>query len=246
MADGTNIPTPEDGMGGTPPQRVPGGDDGEGYICAHASTPPAVDLGLAAEFVRAIREPVPDECNSEFRCLRGRKHPLGLKKVPKFFNSTGLENSVHDVLRHNSQSEQLGVYLVVNPTRRKSGASSAEDIISASWVFADFDDERSAENYHAFIAGTPQMAPTFRVITGKKPFERFHAYWRLTETFTDLNSWTSLQKKIAKRLGSDGAVVAPAQLMRVPGFISWPKPGKPGRVPELVTMEWGALCDNSR
>jgi hypothetical protein len=67
-------------------------------------------------------------------------------------------------------------------------------------------------------AGFP--TPTITIASG----HGVHAYWRLSETVTDLNLWVKLQKRLIALLNSDAAIHDAARVMRLPGFINHKKP----------------------
>lgn len=243
MIDGTDSQMPEGGMGDTTPQRVPGGDGGEGHICAHADLLEQ-NLNDANRFIETIGAGTPEGALFEMRFIP----PQGVQ-VKGRSGVWGETFSLDDVAQvveaaANANRDGTNVYLCPHPVwaaTGKNGTACDDDIISAHWQYADFDDKASVDNYYEFISENPEFEPTFRVITGTNPHERFHAYWRLKEPSDDLNLFRAVQRQIAARFKSDKVVVNPSRVLRIPGFISWPSRKKlieRGYVPELVKPDW--------
>ena len=96
------------------------------------------------------------------------------------------------------------------------------------------------------LAGLKQLAalikPDLVVQTGSVPCKRYHAYWRLVEPCRDLSMWRQRQADIARRYGTDQAVVNPSRLMRVAGTVAYPSAAKMARgyIPELTTLKLGS------
>ncbi|MEL6280681.1 MAG: AAA family ATPase [Pseudomonadota bacterium] len=109
------------------------------------------------------------------------------------------------------------------------------DIIAcgALWVDCDFEHECRAVD-----AGEP--APSFHVITGTAPSLRRQSWWALEKPTRNMAAWRALSADCSAFFGSDSAVVNPSTWMRLAGFVSYPKPGKPGRIVERVCGAPGA------
>jgi hypothetical protein len=120
--------------------------------------------------------------------------------------------------------EGASVYLSIN-FRRDHGCRKGADSIPADLIVADFDDGRSLEEILAAIKAAGLPAPTAIVQTtaGKN---KYHVYWRLTETIPDLATFERLQEGLVNALGSDAVTVSAQQVMRLPGPFVNPKPGR--------------------
>lgn len=133
-----------------------------------------------------------------------------------------------NVLRRN-------VYMVRNPLRGDIAAPATDDdVIAAFYCWADCDDGQSVANIRSY--GGPGHSAT--VLTGRVPSLRAHTYWELEEPCLNLAAWRDLQKGIAQRFDSDGAVINPARIMRLAGTVSFPskKKAAKGYEVELVGM----------
>lgn len=150
-------------------------------------------------------------------------------------------NKIKEAVDHAEamNNAKQNIYMCINPIDpiriipAGKGATD-EDILAAFYCFADADTEGAMENILSFAG--PKF--TMSVKTGSIPFARGHAYWQLEEPCYNLNAWRNVQKSIAARLQTDGAVVNPSRIMRVAGTVSWPNQKKQakGYIPELVTM----------
>ena len=150
-------------------------------------------------------------------------------------------NKIKEAVDHAEamNNAKQNIYMCINPIDpiriipAGKGATD-EDILAAFYCFADADTEGAMENILSFAG--PKF--TMSVKTGSIPFARGHAYWQLEEPCYNLNAWRNVQKSIAARLQTDGAVVNPSRIMRVAGTVSWPNKQKQakGYIPELVTM----------
>jgi hypothetical protein len=79
------------------------------------------------------------------------------------------------------------------------------------------------------------------VTTGTVPEPRAQAVWRLKQWFTEPAVIERNLRAAALAFGGDPAVVDCSRVMRLPGSVSYPKAKKPGRVAELVTVEYPEL-----
>jgi hypothetical protein len=100
------------------------------------------------------------------------------------------------------QRDDFGVFAVVN-----EGGSKAEAIKRVRAVFIDGDDIPIPDAWH--------VPPCFIV---QRDATHWHAYWPVDEAFP-LDAFTSTQKRLAVRYGSDDAVTDLPRVMRVPGFL---------------------------
>ena len=135
---------------------------------------------------------------------------------------------------------KLNVYMTINPIDpdavAKSGKSAKDnDILRAHFNFADADDVQGLNGLSELFK---LIDPDIIVTTGTLPYQRRHAYWRLTEPCLDLTLWKERQMQIAFEFKTDKAVVNPSRIMRVAGTVSYPSQNKlsKGYVQEFVTM----------
>lgn len=125
-----------------------------------------------------------------------------------------------DTLLNENQAGQ-SIYLGANPRRRRGGRNAAS-VALARCLFVDFDNV-TIEQARARLREAELPEPTVLLFSG----HGVHAYWRLTEPFTDLDAWSAWQKDLAALLDSDPAVHDPPRIMRLPGFINLKEPERP-------------------
>ena len=170
----------------------------------------------------------------EIRCLGEKPTPK-----PKRFSLNTIDEAVDFAIHMNAQ--KLNIYMMINSIRmdakiKVGKGATDDDILRAHYSFADADDE-------AGLAGIVELSqlcePDIVVITGTVPYERCHAYWRLSEACTDLELWRSKQSNIATLFATDSSVINPSRIMRVAGTVSYPNTDKQtrGYISELVTMK---------
>jgi hypothetical protein len=109
-----------------------------------------------------------------------------------------------------------------------------KQVVGAPMVWADFDDKGAAEIAKPLYEGLG--SPHSIVVTGRKPAKRVQGFWKLDQLVTDQDELDAMLAGVYLGLGSvaDAAVVNADRVMRLPGCISWPKPGKKGREVELT------------
>ena len=197
------------------------------------------DRKTVARFIHTIQH---DWCNDpdqdglfEIRCLGENR-----TTVNQQFSTHAINDAIDFVAEMNCL--KLNTYMTINPINdqaERSGKSAKDaDILRAHFNFADADDERG-------LAGLKQLAalikPDLVVQTGSVPCKRYHAYWRLVEPCRDLSMWRQRQSDIARRFGTDPAVVNPSRLMRVAGTVAYPNKAKMARgyINELTTLKLG-------
>ena len=198
------------------------------------------DRKTVARFIHTIQHDWCDDPGQdgllEIRCLGENR-----TTVNQQFSTHAINDAIDFVAEMNCL--KLNTYMTINPINdqaERSGKSATDtDILRAHFNFADADDERG-------LAGLKQLAKLIRpdlvVQTGSVPCKRYHAYWRLVEPCRDLSMWRQRQSDIARRFGTDQAVVNPSRLMRVAGTIAYPSAAKIARgyIPELTTLKLGS------
>ncbi|HAW53706.1 MAG TPA: hypothetical protein DCX29_01755, partial [Hyphomonas sp.] len=140
------------------------------------------------------------------------------------FRPGDIDEAVHWATDLNLRS--YNVYVVRNPIRAAGGGSAKDaDIVAAFYLWADCDDEGSADNVRRFDGPKYNAA----VITGRVPSIRVHTYWEITSPCTDMAEWRSLQVAIARHFNSDDKVINPSRIMRLGGTVAWPDSRKQAR-----------------
>ena len=115
------------------------------------------------------------------------------------------------------------VYVGANPVPDDAPHSpSDEDIKCAHFAFVDADDGEQTRRARSFNSFVPHM----ETITGTKPSERIHRWYKFEQPMTDMKMWSQLQKRLARTMQTDATVCNPSRLIRVAGTISYPSPSK--------------------
>ena len=117
------------------------------------------------------------------------------------------------------------IYTTVNPANANGPVGKAcnkRDIIAATYLFLDADDEGIAKR----IVQDDQLPYDFIVITGTQPFLRAHFYIQLEKPTQNLTEWYDLMDAIIKAHFCDVAAKDPSRVMRLAGFISHPSKRK--------------------
>ncbi|WP_420557656.1 hypothetical protein [Roseovarius sp.] len=168
----------------------------------------------------------PHQLELRFLCEGGRPEV-------QHFSTTELERAAEYSNAANKNGKNA--YFCPNPVMAGIGRPAKDtDIVAAIWCFADADTPRAAQAILEFES----PAPDALVVTGTKPSLRLHGYWDLEHPVYDLTDWRRLQKRIAMALHSDGAVINPSRIMRLPFSVAWPSEAKRARgyAPELVQI----------
>ena len=154
----------------------------------------------------------------------------------QLFNRPADEKTYKELLELNEVGNK-DIYTVVQPSKGFEDI----DVSSFTFVFADWDCGRDGEDGNGqyfsledvnswkmekvedwkdlIFIKKKMIDPNFIVETRNG----YHLYWKLKEgEITDANIYRSLQKAIARHLGSDDRIFNPARIMRVPGFY-WKK-----------------------
>lgn len=112
-------------------------------------------------------------------------------------------------------------------------AATDEDFHRAWSIHADVDDGHDLAAVRAKYREL-SLTPPFVVITGRTPTTRAQLWWPLEDPITDADVYRRTLRAVAQHLGTDPAVTAAKQLMRLAGGVNWPK--KPGRVLEATEV----------
>ena len=195
------------------------------------------DKGIISQFISTITRDWSNNSEEaglfEVRCLAENRKP-----VSQIF-SLGEVGEATD-LADRMNAMKLNVYMTINPidpdALAKSGKSAKDnDILRAHFNFADADDVQGLKGLSELFK---LIEPDIIVATETLPYQRRHAYWRLTEPCLDLTLWKERQMQIAIKFKTDKAVVNRSRIMRVAGTVSYPSRNKltRGYVQECVTM----------
>ena len=117
------------------------------------------------------------------------------------------------------------IYTTVNPANSNGPVGKAcrrHDIIAATYLFLDADDEGIAKR----IVQDDQLPYDFIIVTGTKPFLRAHFYIQLEKPTQNLTEWYDLMDAIIKAHSCDVAAKDTSRVMRLAGFISHPSKRK--------------------
>ena len=111
-----------------------------------------------------------------------------------------------------SQSQNCGVYMTVNGT--DGVGRESENIVDFRTMFVDFD---------GMTEPTWSLAPH---LIQKRDETHSHAFWLIDGNVTS-DEWTVLQKHLSLYYSSDGQVIDPARVARVPGTLHLKDPSNP-------------------
>lgn len=110
-------------------------------------------------------------------------------------------------------------------------SATDKDFHMAPGVWVDCDSQESAYN----IKGkTSDLSYNAYTITGRHPYTRVQAYWRLQDGVNAGEDVRHYNKVLCSLVGGDPMVTNPTTLMRLGGTIAWPY--KEGRRPELTSF----------
>ena len=151
--------------------------------------------------------------------------------------------TLDDAARHAAARNADGCNVYTGACLRKPGTprnkrACKSDFHAAPAAWVDLDDGDAAD-----AASTRWEAeePTIVIVTGRHPYLRLHAYWRLLAPIAAAADARRACQRVRSALGGDPAVAHEGALMRLGGSVAWPV--KAGRVPELTEV-YGppALC----
>jgi len=157
----------------------------------------------------------------ELRCLQKGSPPRSWRVDP--YNEQMIDNALEAVSRSNTDG--YNIYTTVNPicTGGHIGkASTDEEVIAATFLFLDADDEGVARN----IIERSEIPYDFVVVTGTQPFLRAHFYLQLEAPTEQISDWRLLMDRMIATHSCDKSAKNPSRIMRLAGFLTHPDPGK--------------------
>ncbi|WP_108835408.1 hypothetical protein [Tateyamaria sp. Alg231-49] len=132
-----------------------------------------------------------------------------------------------------------GVNVYFAPSLRKMDSPRGKrtkkiNVLGFPMVWAYFDDPGAAAAARPIYEA--KGAPHSIVVTGKNPAVRAQGFWLLDRIVNDQNELDEMLAgvHVGLEFHVDPKVVNADRVMCLPGCISWPKPGKEGRIAELT------------
>ena len=157
----------------------------------------------------------------EIRCLKQASPPRSWRVDP--YNAQMIDNALDAVSYLNSDG--YNIYATVNPISPGGDigkASTDEEVIAATFLFLDADDEDVARN----IIEKSEIPYDFVVVTGTQPFLRAHFYLQLEAPTEQISDWRLLMDRMIATHSCDKSAKNPSRIMRLAGFVTHPDPGK--------------------
>ena len=175
-----------------------------------------------SRFLTELSEPWEPHNHFHFRMLRENYTPHIANFAPHAWREM-IEYLIKMNKTHN-------VYVVANPVPDDAPKIPKDvDIKRAHFAFIDADDGEQTLRARAFNAFAPHM----ETITGTKPSERIHRWYKFDKPMTDMDKWSHLQKRLASSMQTDRTVFNKSQLIRGAGTISYPSLSKIARKYEI-------------
>lgn len=175
-----------------------------------------------SRFLTELSEPWEPHNHFHFRMLRENYTPHIANFAPHAWREM-IEHLIQMNTTHN-------VYVVANPVPDDAPTIPKDaDIKCAHFAFIDADDGEQTLRARTFNAFAPHM----ETITGTKPSERIHRWYKFDQPMTDMEKWSQLQKRLASSMQTDRTVFNKSQLIRVAGTISYPSLSKIARKYEI-------------
>jgi hypothetical protein len=157
----------------------------------------------------------------EIRCLKQGSPPRSWRVDP--YNEQMIDNAL-DVVSY-LNSDGYNIYATVNPISPGGDigkASTDEEVLAATFLFLDADDEGVARN----IIERSEVPFDFVVVTGTQPFLRAHFYIQLEAPTEQISDWRLLMDRMIATHACDKSAKNPSRIMRLAGFVTHPDPGK--------------------
>lgn len=161
-----------------------------------------------------------DELTRYAACVFEPADTVEVRRLPSGKSTWHRAGELAKVAESLVRDNQHGQHVYVGANRRRvKGGTKGKDVACARCLFVDFDGiEADAAKDRWCHAGLP--TPTITIASG----HGVHAYWRLAEPITDMDLWSTLQKRLIALLDSDPAIHDPARIMRLPGFTNHKEP----------------------
>lgn len=167
------------------------------------------DNNQAREFISALTgSPFSKVTFQAFYDPKNQETPAGV--YPETWTAT-LDESIEFI--DFKQSQLCGIYMCVNGT--DGVGREADNITELRAVFVDFDG----------MAEPNWTIPPHLI--QKRDDTHGHAFWVIDSTGLDVDEWVILQKHLSIFYGSDGQVIDPSRVMRVPGSTHFKDPANP-------------------
>lgn len=116
-----------------------------------------------------------------------------------------------------------------------------DDMAGAAALWIDCDEPAHFTRFRDATRETSAWPwPSFHVVTGTAPSLRRQSYWLLDKPIATGLEWEALSADLSAFFAADPAVKHIGRWMRLPGYCAHPKPGKEGRIPELVQIRDGS------
>lgn len=167
------------------------------------------DINQAREFISALTGS--DTSLVTFQVFFDPKPPVPQRKDLAATWTNTLDASL-DFINHR-QSEQCGVYMCINGT--DGLGREVDNITDLRVFFVDFDGQQEPD----------WVVPPHLI--QKRDDTHGHAFWLIDSTGLSHDDWTEVQKRLSLYYGTDGQVVDPARVVRVPGTVHYKNPTSP-------------------
>ena len=157
----------------------------------------------------------------ELRCLKKGSPPRSWRVDP--YNEQMIVSALKAVSRLNCDG--YNIYTTVNPICTGGEiwkASTDEEVIAATYLFLDADEEGVATN----IIEKQEVPYDFLVVTGTEPYLRAHFYLRLEAPTERISDWRLVMDKMIIAHSCDKSAKNPSRVMRLAGLLTHPDPGK--------------------
>lgn len=125
--------------------------------------------------------------------------------------TSNLDNSLAFI--DHSQSQYCGVYMCINGT--DGLGREVSNITELRCFFVDFDG---------------QQEPTWLIephLIQKRDETHGHAFWFINPGDLNADDWTLVQKRLSLSYSTDGQVIDPARVVRIPGSLHYKNPNAP-------------------
>jgi hypothetical protein len=198
-------------------------------------TPNLADINahLYSLFPPAFVQAYPD---SQIEIAYG--HPSikeGAVNKARIFSAFDLKGAADFAYKQNVTGNNVYVGVALRSTSHKFGRAGQDDVITARFAWAEYDQPGDAERVHG-VCRANNLLPANVVRTGSTPCQRDHLYFGIDGVATP-QDLSEINSGLMKLLGTD-AVFDPSRVLRLAGTVNYPKFAKLaiGYVPELTTL----------